>query len=388
MGRYVAGNQITLLRNGTEYFPELLKAIDAAQHDIYLQTFIYEADDTGLKVGAALKQAAARGVRVHLMLDGFGSRRLSKNYLNELELAGVEVLFYRPKISPWTFKRNRLRRLHRKVVVVDGLLAFVGGINIIDDMNVPGDNAPRIDYSVRVEGPLISQIYASVIKLWRRISWLHISPISPDIPRKKSLAVPTAQKNNGVRARYVLRDNVLHRHDIEDAYLSAIRKAKVEIIIANAYFIPGRRFRNALINATNRGVKVKLLLQGRMEYMITMATHAFYNDFLQHGIEIYEYRKSFMHSKVAVIDSRWATVGSSNIDPFSLLLAREANVVVQDTIFAKILRQDLLAAISESAVQIKPEDWKRKKVASRIFSWLVFGVVRFLIGLVGYPHKH
>ncbi len=384
MGRYVAGNRVTLLRNGTEYFPELIAAIDKARHEVYLQTFIYEVDATGLRVGEALKAAVQRGVGVYVLLDGFGSRTLATDYVAELQRAGVQVLFYRPKISPWTFKRNRLRRLHRKLVVVDGDLAFVGGINIIDDMNVPGDNAPRVDYAVCVQGPLLHQIHSSAIKLWRRISWLHLRPLESNHVYRASTQVYA----DGVRARFVLRDNVLHRRDIEHAYLTAIRKAKTEIVIANAYFIPGRRFRQALMAAAQRGVKVKLLLQGRMEYMLTLATHAFYHDFLRHGVEIYEYRKSFMHSKVAVIDNRWATVGSSNIDPFSLLLAHEANVLVQDARFAKQLRQDLQLALDDCAVQVRLEDWQRASIIKRAASWVVFGLVRFLVGLIGYPNKH
>src|SRR5664279_3796795 len=246
MMHFHSGNQVTLLRNGTEYFPALEAAIDSAQHEIYLQAYIYEADDTGLRIGAALKRAVQRNVSVNLLLDGFGSKDLSRDYVQELQAAGVEIIFYRPKISPWTFKRGRLRRLHVKVIVIDGRTAFIGGINIIDDMDVPHHPGPRIDYAVSVEGSLLPTIRAYASRLWRRIAWSQLRPVHarPHLPAQR-----TQQAAGGMRAAFVMRDNVLHRRDIEHAYLLAIANAKSEIIIANAYFIPGRRFRRALLVA-------------------------------------------------------------------------------------------------------------------------------------------
>lgn len=383
MTHFIDGNQIKLLRSGAEYFPALETAIAAAVHEIYLQTYIYAADATGVRIGNALKQAAQRGVEVNVLLDGFGSKELSKAYIQELEQAGVQVMFYRPKISPWTFKRKRLRRLHRKVVVVDGKIGFVGGINIIDDNDVPDQIPPRIDYAVRVEGAILVAIVASVHKLWRRLAWAITRQGSG---RNTNLLPPPQSTKTGLKAAFVMRDNMLHRHDIEEAYLAAINHAKSEIIIANAYFVPGRTFRKALLNAVKRGVRVKLLLQGRKEYFLMFATHAFYSDFLAHGIEIYEYRKSFMHSKVAVIDSHWATVGSSNIDPFSLLLAHEANVVVQDAVFAAELKNEINASIEE-AHRVTAEDWEHDSKVKHFFSWFAYGIIRFILGMIGYSNE-
>jgi cardiolipin synthase A/B len=383
MTHFITGNQIKLLRNGAEYFPALEAAIDAAMHEVYLQTYIYAADAMGVRIGNALKQAAQRGVTVNVLLDGFGSKELSKAYVQELEQAGVQVMFYRPKISPWTFKHKRLRRLHRKVVVIDGIIGFVGGINIIDDNDVPDQIPPRIDYAVRVEGAILVAIVASVHKLWRRLAWAKTHQVGN---RKVNLQVPLQSTKTGLKAAFVMRDNMLHRHDIEEAYLAAINYAKSEIIIANAYFVPGRKFRKALLNAVQRGVGVKLLLQGRKEYFLMFATHAFYSDFLIHGIEIYEYRKSFMHSKVAVIDNYWATVGSSNIDPFSLLLAHEANVVVQDTVFAAELKNEISTLI-EGAHRVTIEEWENSSKLKHFFSWIAYGIVRFILSVIGYSNE-
>ena len=384
MSRYVKGNQVTLLRNGTDYFPALLAEIQAARHEIHIQTYIYEADNIGRQVGDALMLAAQRGVNVCLLMDGFGSKELPPSYVEELERGGVQVLVFRPQISPWTFKSNRLRRLHRKVSVFDGKVAFVGGINIIDDLNVPGNNGPRIDYAVRIEGVMVPDILTRVQRLWRHISWRHLQSTQHQYQPVPMPPVP----GNSMLAKYVVRDNILHRRDIEQMYMQGIRQAKKDILIANAYFIPGVAFRNALIDAAKRGVRVRLLLQGRREHMLMIATHALYSNFLRNDIEIYEYRKSFMHSKVAVIDGNWATVGSSNIDPFSLLLSREANVFVKNGKFAAELRGCIEEDIEHGAVQVLARDWEHGHVLKRTVSWLVFILVRFVLGLIGYPNRH
>lgn len=395
MTHFVGGNQLKLLRNGAEYFPALEAAIESAQHEIQLQSYIFAADATGIQIGNLLKKAALRGVMVNVLLDGFGSKDLPPSFVKELQLANVQVMFYRPKISPWTLKKNRLRRLHHKMIVIDCKIGFIGGINIIDDFDVPNRTPnnvpPRIDYAVRIEGNLVPTIALNVDKLWRHTSWAHLRALDTDnttLPKNKLLRIDKLKhSNHGTKAALVLRDNMLHRRDIEEAYLTAITQAQSEIILANAYFVPGRRFRQALLDAAKRGVNVKLLLQGRMEYFLMFATHAFYSDFLKNGIEIYEYRKSFMHSKVAVIDQHWATVGSSNIDPFSLFLAREANLLVKNTVFATELRNDVLASIQAGAHQISPQEWSRGTFAKRFSSWLAYGLVRWFLGLIGHSNE-
>jgi cardiolipin synthase len=383
--RFISGNDIKLLRSGHEYFPALEQAIQNATSAIYLQAYIYEHDVSGIRIGNALIEAAQRGISVNILLDGFGSQYLPKHYVQTLRDAGVKLMFYRPKISPWTLKKNRLRRLHCKVAVIDGTIAFVGGINIIDDNNSPNQIPPRIDYAVRIEGNLLPAISASVHKLWRRLQLMHLH----------SLYVPPIKEvhhryhgTSNIKAAFVIRDNILHRRDIENAYLRAIRTASSEILIANAYFIPGRKFRKALIDAAKRGIKVRLLLQGRKEYFLMFATHAFYNEFLNIGIEIYEYRKSFMHSKVAVIDTFWATIGSSNIDPFSLLLSREANIIIQDKAFATELHTDIESLIQDGGVKITPQEWVKASIIKRVASWIAYGAVRLFLGVIGHKQEH
>ncbi len=384
MMELIPGNRLTLLKNGAEYFPALESAIDRARREIFLETYIYEYDATGRRISAALERAARRGVTVHLLLDGFGARTLPEMVVEEMRAAGMQVMFYRPDVT-FRFKRHRLRRLHRKIAVIDTKIAFVGGINIIDDMDTPNQVPPRFDYAVAVEGPLLGEIHQSARRLWRMLSWLQFRRYRS---RKKNKSLHLAPRGS-MAAAFVRRDNIRRRHDIENAYLEAIASARKEIIIANAYFLPGRHFRQALIAAAERGVRVVLLLQGRVEYfLLHYASRALYGALLEAGIEIYGYHRSFLHAKVAVIDGLWATVGSSNIDPFSLMLAREANVVALDAGFAATLRDSLLEAVSEGSQRIAPDSWKLQPLYLRFTAWASYGLVRFLMGMAGYARRY
>ncbi|MES2365577.1 MAG: cardiolipin synthase ClsB [Pseudomonadota bacterium] len=374
------GNRITLLQNGMEFFPALQTAIDAAQYEVHLETYIFSDDATGHTIAAALSRAAMRGVKVYLMLDGFGSKALSSGLLNEMRRAGVEILIFRPEPGLLHLRRNRLRRQHRKLSMIDARIAFVGGINIIDDMDTPGQIPPRYDYAVQVEGPVLTQIAPVMRRLWKLVKWTQ----GRRSQRMHSVAVQAASVGDQY-ATLLVRDNLRHRRDIEEAYLNAINAARSEIIIANAYFLPGIRFRRALIEAAERGVKVSLLLQGRVEYrLLHYASRALYGQFLMAGITICEYHKSFLHAKVAVIDQRWATVGSSNIDPFSLLLAREANIVLEDHVFAGQLHASLQAAIDTGSRCLIHDRWLHRPWHKRSLAWLAYGVVRFMMGMLGY----
>ncbi len=380
MSEFVAGNRIELLRAGGEYFPALEAACDAATSEIYLETYIFEEDVTGQRIGAALSRAAKRGVTVYLMIDGFGSKDLSGHFLSALRDAGVCVLIYRPQISPWTLRRERLRRLHRKIAVIDARVAFVGGINIIDDMHTPRQVPPRFDYAVRIEGPLLVPIHASVVTLWTLVMWTQFRLRGPT----PAIAVQ-AHPRGEMRGTLVVRDNVSHRKDIESAYLEAINNASAEVLIANAYFFPGMSMRHALADAAARGVRVVLLLQGRVEYMLLhYASRALYRFFLDAGVEIYEYHRSFMHAKVAVIDDHWSTVGSSNIDPMSLLLAREANVMIDDAGFALKLKASLNDAMALGAVRVDSATWQRQPLHVRAFTWICYELVRVMTGWSAY----
>jgi cardiolipin synthase len=374
----VPGNHVRLLQGGAEFFPALIAAIDAAHTEIHLETYIFNADPSAESVRAALLRAAQRGVRVRLLIDGAGSRELPAEWLEALKTAGVSLLAYRPLVSGWRSNPHSLRRLHRKLTVIDARIAFIGGMNLIDDFLPVRFAAPRLDFSVEVQGPLLARIHRSARHLWRLVALTQLQA-----GERKAVIVPSWPTDGHVRAAYVVRDNFAHRRDIERVYLAALVLARDEIMIANAYFLPGHRFRKLLKKAAARGVRVRLLVQGHTDHpFFQTAARALYRDLLAAGVEIYEYQASELHAKVAVVDGHWATVGSSNIDPFSLLMAREANIVVDDVTFASDLQQRLQQAISQS-ITLNPADWRRRAWPRRMLSWLAYGSVRLMVGLAG-----
>lgn len=378
---FVPGNCIRLLETGSQFFPALIQAIDSARIEVYLETYIFADDTTGRAVAIALARAAQRGVAVRVLVDGFGARGFFDIFGSDLAASGVDILIFRPEVARLKLRRYRLRRLHRKLAVIDGRLAFVGGINIIDDMDTPRQKPPRFDYAVSVEGPLLLPIHRAARHLWQLVRWASFRQRIPSPVRTP----PPPAACGDMDAAFLLRDNLRHRRDIEDAYLEAIARARREVVIASAYFLPGRRFRHALMDATKRGVRVIVLLQGRVEYaLLHYATQALYGSLIHAGVRIYEYRRSFLHAKVAVIDGNWATVGSSNIDPFSLMLAREANIIVRHAGFAGELRESLDRAIVRGGTEIREEDLKKRSLLARGVNWLAYSTVRLMVGLAGY----
>ena len=377
MPYYIKGNKIELLKNGKDYFAAVIQSIKKARKSIFIEAYIFSHDAMGKKMLTALKEASQKGIKVYLLLDGFGSRDLSLKVINEIKASKIYFLFYHPKIAPYQMKRISLRRLHRKMILIDHEIAYIGGINIIDDMHVPNGKAPRIDYAAQLKGPVVDLISRSMVKLWKRVSWSHFK--KSFIP--KDFYKQIVEYPNGTKLNFIERDNFRHRRDIEKAYLHAIENAQDEILIANAYFIPGKRFERALIAAAHRGVSVTLLLKGEIDYFLSNATRAFYGKFLKEGITIFEYTKSFMHSKVAVIDDTWSTVGSSNIDPFSLLLAREANIFIWDKSFAAQLKKNIKEDIRLGGTEILLKDWDKSHLVKRIKSRIAYFIIRISLGV-------
>lgn len=376
----VAGNRVTLLRNGAEFFPALLAAIDAATTEVRLETYIFADDAAGRSVGDALVRAAQRGARVHLLLDGFGSRELEEAFVAKLRAAGVEVHYFRPERGWFAFRRHRLRRLHRKIALMDARVGFVGGINILDDYAGHGGTGPRLDYAVRVEGPVLAFIYPVVHRTWWVVSTLAHKGRRPDFRAPEVRPQPAGD----TVATFVHRDNLRHRHEIETLYLDAIRGARREVLIACAYFMPGWRVRHALMEAAGRGVRVAIVVQGWSDHRVFQeASRVLYASLLERGIEIYEYEKSELHAKAAAVDGRWATVGSSNLDPFSLFLAREANIAVESESFARALRDSIDREIHDGARPVPRFLWRRRPWWRRAGGWLAYGYARLAMGIAG-----
>ena len=400
------GHRIQLLKGGSAYFSALIAAIGLAKNEIRLETYIFHADPTGELVMAALVAAAQRGVSVYLVMDGIGTPLLQPQWVEQLEQSGVHWTRYLPLGALGWLLPGRWRRLHRKLCVIDRQVGFCGGINILDDLFALGhgwQSHARLDFAVQVTGPLVSEMWSVMLQFWQRLqltqaleqgklrtarsqlqSWQTWQPDQPSQLSEFS-GLPARRKSDGlVSAALLLRDNVQHRTDIERSYRHAIAHAREEILIANAYFIPGAKLRRALLHAAKRGVKVALLLPGRYEFFLQFhAGKPLYAELLAAGVEIYEYRYSHLHAKVAVIDRRWVTIGSSNLDPFSMLLAREANVVVSDAALAVELRGHLWDAIQAGSERLEPHCLAHRQWRERAQDWLAYAVMRITLLLTG-----
>ena len=278
------GNRIELLENGEEYFPRVFEAISQAKREILLETFILFEDKVGNELHRVLIEAARRGVRVEVTVDGYGSAELTKDFLDKLVLAGVRFRFYDPRPLFMGRRTNLFRRLHRKIVVIDAEIAFVGGINFSADHL--GDFGPtaKQDYAVEVEGPIVADIH--------RFSLEALG--NSEEPRRWWGRRPNEPVRNDfpgdAQALFVYRDNEEHRTDIEQHYIEMMRSAKREIIIANAYFFPGYRLLRELRDAARRGVKVRLIVQGEPDMpIVKVGARMLYNYLVPEGVEVYEY---------------------------------------------------------------------------------------------------
>ena len=380
---FVPDNAITLLHCGTEFFPALTEAIDAAVYDIYFETYIFAADATGVALQAALMRAAGRGVAVNMITDWFGTghQRVSRMH-EQLLRAGVQHRIF----NPW-FLRG-VTRSHRKLCVVDRTVAFVGGINVTDDLLCDYDAArmlpaPRWDFAVRVQGPLVAGIAQEVQAQWARLGKMGLlRRIGLYRELRKS-----GQTGAGlpVLAGFVVRDNLRNRRTIQRAYLQALGRARHSVLLANPYFAPGHKFCDALAAAARRGVAVHLLI-GVGEFWVQDAVaHAFYPKLLAAGVRVIEYRKTQLHAKVAVIDDDWATVGSSNCDGLSLFLNQEANVVVKDAVFARALREHIEHAIADGVV-VSKDDFANVGLLRRLGYEAAYSFYKFVMRIfdIGY----
>ena len=385
-----AAHDIRLLTGAVDLFPALVQAMDAAQHEVRLETYIFDTAGAAADVAHALVRAAQRGLKVCLVVDGAGTRVLPAVWRARFEQAGVQYRVYAPLRIGGLWRPSHWRRLHRKLCVIDQTLAFCGGINILDDFLDPHVKgllpAARFDFAVSLRGPLVQAVHDTMAQLWSRLEALRELRGKDVVGALDALRSADQTPHWAMRgtAQLVLRDNVLHRAHIERAYRKAIGLARHDIVLACAYFFPGLRLRRALVMAAQRGVRVRLLLQGHYEYFLPYhAARQLYGQMLSAGIEIYEYHASFLHAKVAVVDGQWATVGSSNLDPLSLLLAREANVVVQDAALAQALAAKVEDAMRAGSAKVDPEAYLARGWWMRAIGVLASMVLRFGVFLTG-----
>lgn len=427
-----------LLHGARGLFAALIEAFDAAQREIRLETYIFDTRGSAADLCAALVRAAQRGVAVHLMVDGVGTPELPAPWCERFAAAGVNVARFAPTGWLGLLRQSRWHRLHRKLCVVDGALLFCGGINILDDHYDPNHGPlahPRLDFAVAVRGAPVQRAQALMTQLASRVEMVQrvrthpvrgtldalanaarttrshhgyqpaaagagstggTEPVSAQRVAQAPPHVSALWQRGGAswplqpvrRVALLLRDNLRHRAQIERAYRRAIAAAQEEVVLASAYFLPGRRLRRALQAAARRGVRVRVLMQGRYEYFFEHhGARALIAPLLAAGVEVYEYLPSFLHGKVAVVDPHgeraWATVGSSNLEPLSLLLALEANMAIEDSAFARTLHTSLDTALREHSRQLNAQALERRPWSERLLDRLALALLRLALTLTG-----
>lgn len=378
--RWVPGNQFELLENGEEFFPRVFNAIAQARQEVMLETFILFEDRIGQQLHAVLLAAAQRGVEVHVLVDGFGSPDLSDQFVGSLVDAGVRFRIFDPGHRVLGQRLNLLRRMHRKIVVVDGQLGFIGGINYSADHMADFGPEAKQDYAVQVRGPVVAQMHH-----FTREAVLDRT----EGQRQRHMGILGRPHAGTAYAMFVTRDNHQHTSDIERHYRVALRSARHRVVIANAYFFPGYRFIREMRRAAKRGVDVRLILQGQPDMpIVKTAASLLYDHLLRAGVRIYEYCDRPLHGKVALVDDNWSTVGSSNLDPLSLSLNLEANVIIQDNAFNAHLHRRLAQLMNNSCTQIEASAPSRWEGLRLLRSYAVFHLMRWFPAWAGWLPKH
>ncbi|MDX1726044.1 MAG: cardiolipin synthase ClsB [Pseudomonas sp.] len=383
-----ADNRLSLLINGEAFFPRVFAAIRAAEREVLIETFILFEDKVGSQLQAELIAAAARGVRVELTVDGYGSADLSDAFVTAMSEVGVRVHMFDPQPRLLGMRTNLFRRMHRKLVVIDDRQAFVGGINFSADHLADYGPEAKQDYAVEVEGPVVHDIRQFVLTMLappaqRRRGWRRRARATPG-----SQAADQAGAGSG-QAQLVIRDNRQHRIDIEQQYLQAIRGARQRLLIANAYFFPGYRLLREIRHAAQRGVRVELILQGQPDMPIArFSARILYDYLLRGGVRILEYDSRPLHGKVALVDDEWATVGSSNLDPLSLSLNLEANLIIRDRTFNRQLFEHLQALASEHCQAISQAQLARWAFWRMPLVFLGFHLLRHFPAWTGWLPAH
>ncbi|NKF22880.1 cardiolipin synthase ClsB [Solimonas marina] len=386
------GNRVALLENGEEFYPRVFEMMAQAQREILLETFIFFDDPAGQPLRDAVLEAAGRGVQIQMTVDGWGSETLTQDFLQPMIDAGVRIHIYDPVKRIFGHRTHIFRRLHRKLIVIDQRIAWCGGINFSHDHLRSYGPHSKQDYALELEGPAVADIYREMLRMLpsdeppRRRPWGWLRRRARQ--QQQAAMVPTTRVGDALVA-FVIRDNGRHRADIERIYRVGIRAAKHRIVIANAYFFPGYRLLRDLRRAARRGVDVRLILQGNPDMQwVQWAANTLHDYLLRAGVHIYEYCERPMHAKVAIIDDDWSTVGSSNLDPLSLFLNLEANLVVHDRGLVRDIDASLTRLMDRHCREIGPEEATRRTMIRQLMSYLAYHISRRLPSLAGWLPAH
>lgn len=366
---------IRLVHSGSDFFDCLEQMISQAKTEIHFQIYIFDEDATGNRIANALIQAAARNVKVCVLLDSFGSNSLSDDFIKKLKASGIQLRFFSPFFSFNTFYLGR--RLHHKVIVTDAQKVLVGGINIAEKYEGTEKEPAWLDYAVLVQDNEIGKEAQSLCHAF----FFKTHP---------GFAPKSVQKPINIESINILQNDWLQRKkEIQRAYIKSITAAQSEIIIVGSYFLPGRKLKKALKKAALRNVRVQLILSGTGDVpLVKDAINYSYSSFLKNNIELYEWNESVLHGKAAVVDGKWATIGSFNLNHLSSYASIEMNIGTYSEPFTGQFRTHLTDIISKCSQITKENFQSRNTLGARAKRFGCYAVVRFFEILITYlPHK-
>lgn len=377
---YIPCNKVKLVRGGRDYFTTLTRLINHAKHFIHLQVYIYNADETGQQVAAALKEAARRGVHVYLMTDGYASKDLPDHFIKDLQASGIFFRFFEPLLKSEHFYFGR--RLHHKVLVVDGYYGLVGGINISNRYNDSDDEPAWLDWALYMEGPGATELFKVCINVWAR-------PGQISLRRNLRHQLPVLPAPGHTSLRIRRNDWVKRRNQISRSYIDMLRRASSDVIIMSSYFLPGSIIRRHLSKAAKRNINIQVIVAGKSD--VKLAKHAeryMYRWLLKRNIRLYEYTKAVLHGKLAVRDRKWVTIGSYNVNDISAYASVELNIDVNDAEFATHVHQQLEAVITNDCVLITEEGFiKKYNFFQRTIQYVSYWLVRIIFYLFTFYFK-
>jgi cardiolipin synthase len=361
----IGQEKVTLLQDGEETYPRMLAALASAKRTVCLQSYIFRDDETGRRFGAALMERARAGVEVNFMYDAWGSS-VSEATLARLRASGVRVVpFGRVRLGARLEKTlSRLRRRnHRKELIVDGRVGFVGGLNVSNEYASPGEGGGNWrDTHVEVEGPIVGHLEQMFRAIWRRQR-------GPALD--ESLAFPKAGAPDGP-VRFVANDFESRRKLIRAEYMNAIHNAQTRICLTHAYFVPPLRLLRSLAKAARQGVSVSLIVAEHTDVKwVYLAARALYGRLLRAGVRIYEWQGRVLHAKTAVVDGMWSTVGSANLDFLSLHQNLEVNLVVEDARFGKAMEEQFEADL-KSCEEVTLRRWSERPLWEKSVSFVAY----------------
>jgi len=379
-GSYSLHNTVKLVRGGQDYFDSLETMIVAAKHSIHVQVYIFDEDETGKRIARALIEASVRGVKVYILVDGYASKNLSKDFIDNFLRTGISFRRFEPILKSKSFYFGR--RLHHKVVVTDGLYCLVAGLNISDRYNDIAETKAWLDWALYAEGEVATTLARVCVRRYKARLPNTETPVN-----HTPLKIFEVDRDCAVRVR--INDWVDRKREITNSYLEMFKKASSQIIIMSPYFLPGELIRRRIRQAVSRGVRIRVIQAGISDIgMSKYAERYLYRWLFKNKVEIFEYQKTVLHGKIAVCDGQWMTVGSYNLNNLSAYVSIELNLDVNNPRFAKKVERHLQEIIETDCVQITEEVYnKRTNVLVHVLQKTSYNLLRMVLFLFTFYFK-